>query len=121
MTVPEWLRAKKISAQFRSHQDNWQPIAILLDEVGGEYATPCGNEEGVLKCLARGNHPEGGTVLVLHWLEKKGPFAGNTGIDTLWFQQQAGTIKVRGTFFADLSHDYGEIRDLNEDLVEMVS
>lgn len=121
MMVPEWLRGKKINAQFRTHQDDWQPVAILLDETGGEYVTPGGEEQGIFKCLAQGNHPEGGTVLVLHWLEKKGPFAGNTGIDTLWFQQQAGVIKVRGTFFADSSHDYGEIRESNVEHMQMAS
>lgn len=109
MTVPEWLRSKEIAAQFRTHQDEWQVVNIYLDEKGGEYTTPTGDESGRFQCLAQGNHPDGGNVLILHWLEHKGPFAGKTGIDTLWFQQQGQTIKVRGTFFSDRGNDYGEI------------
>ncbi len=120
MTVPNWLRDKTINAQFRTHQDDWQLVQILLNERGGTYATPDGEEEGVFECLAAGNHPLGGSVLILHWLENKGPFAGNTGIDTLWFQEREKTIEVSGTFFADTSNDYGEIRSYSKKLVEMV-
>ncbi|GAB4233067.1 MAG: hypothetical protein Kow0049_16340 [Stanieria sp.] len=49
--------------------------------------------------IACGNHPHGGEVLILHWLENKGPLEGYSGIDTLWFQQEDQHIGVRGTFF----------------------
>lgn len=110
MSVPEWLRSKDITARFRVAQEDWQKVTILLNENGGTYTTPDGNEEGTLQCVANGSHPLGGEVLVLYWLEHKGPLAGQTGIDTLWLQAQSEGIKVCGTFFLDHSHDYGEIR-----------
>ena len=109
MPVPEWLRAKEITARFRVGEEDWQPVMILLNENGGKYVTPDGSEEGTFKYLAHGDHPSGGEVLVLHWLEHQGPLEGETGIDTLWLQHQDSTIKVRGTFFLDRSDDYGEI------------
>jgi hypothetical protein len=109
MKIPEWLRAKEIAARFRTSQDEWQPVTILLNEQGGKYITPTGDEEGTFNFIAGGNHPNGGEVLVLHWLENKGPFVGHTGIDTLWFQQKGHQIKLRGTFFVDRGSDYGEI------------
>ena len=109
MSVPEWLRKKEITARFRVAQEQWQPVKILLHENGGKYVTPDGKEAGIFQYLAHGDHPSGGEVLVLHWLEHKGPLKGNTGIDTLWLQQQGEAIKVRGTFFLDHSDDYGEI------------
>ncbi len=109
MPVSQWLRTKEINARFRISQEDWQPVTILLNENGGRYVTPDGNEEGTLQYLAHGNHPSGGEVLVLHWQEHKGPLKGNTGIDTLWLQPQGNTIKVCGTFFLDRSHEYGEI------------
>ena len=105
MSVPEWLRKKEIMARFRVAQEDWQPVTILLSEKGGKYVTPDGNEEGTFQYLAHGAHPSGGEVLVLHWLEHKGPLEGNTGIDTLWLQQQGEAIKIRGTFFLDRSND----------------
>lgn len=109
MPVPEWLREKKINARFRVNQEDWQPVTILLNESGGKYTTPDGNEEGTFKYVTHGDHPLGGEVLVLHWLEYKGPLKGNTGIDTLWLKPQGEAIKVCGTFFIDYSDDYGEI------------
>ncbi|MDJ0568840.1 MAG: hypothetical protein QNJ53_07300 [Pleurocapsa sp. MO_192.B19] len=109
MPVPEWLRTKEITARFRVSQEDWQPVKILLNENGGKYVTPSGDEEGTFEYVAHGDHPSGGEVLVLHWLEHKGPLEGNTGIDTLWLQPQGETIKVCGTFFLDHSQDYGEI------------
>lgn len=109
MQIPEWLKTKEITARFRVSQEDWQPVTILLDEEGGRYATPDGNESGILQYIAHGKHPLGGEVLVLHWLEEKGPLEGNTGIDTLWLRPLNNTIKVSGTFFLDHSHDYGEI------------
>ena len=109
MSVPKWLRKKAITARFRVAQEKWQPVTILLEENGGKYATPDGKETGIFQYLAHGNHPAGGEVLVLHWLEQKGPLAGNSGIDTLWLQQQKEAITVRGTFFLDQGNDYGEI------------
>lgn len=109
MSIPQWLRDQEISASFRVNQDDWQPVTILLTENSGKYFTPDGEEEGSFQYIAHGEHPLGGDVMILHWLEDKGPLEGNTGIDTLWFQQENGAIKVRGTFFLDRSHDYGEI------------
>jgi hypothetical protein len=109
MPVPEWLRAKEITVRFRVARDDWQPVTILLDENGGKYVTPDGEEEGTFQYVAHGEHPLGGDVIILHWLEHKGPLKDHTGIDTLWLQQQNGAIKVRGTFFLDRSYDYGEI------------
>ena len=109
MSVPEWLRTKEINARFRIGLEAWQAVTILLNKNGGEYITPDGSESGILRYVAHGNHPSGGEVLVLHWLEKKGPLEGNTGIDTLWLQPQGDAIKVCGTFFLDRTHDYGEI------------
>ncbi|MBE9045503.1 hypothetical protein IQ255_14015 [Pleurocapsales cyanobacterium LEGE 10410] len=109
MSIPKWLRTKEINAQFRIGQDDWQPVAISLNEHDGRYTTPDGSESGTLQYVAHGNHPSGGEVIVLHWLEQQGPLAGNTGIDTLWLQPQGDTIKVCGTFFLDRSNDYGEI------------
>lgn len=109
MSVPEWFRAKEISARFRVDQDDWQPVTILLNENGGKYVTPDGQEEGTFQYIAHGEHPLGGEVIILHWREHKGPLEGNTGIDTLWLQQQDEVINVRGTFFLDRSYDYGEI------------
>ena len=109
MPVPEWLRTKEITARFRVSQEDWQPVKILLNENGGKYVTPNGDEEGTFEYVAHGDHPSGGEVLVLHWLEHKGPLEGNTGIDTLWLQPQGEAIKVCGTFFLDHSQDYGEI------------
>lgn len=109
MKIPEWLRAKEIAAKFRISQDEWQPVTILLNEQGGKYITPTGEEEGTFNLIACGNHPHGGEVLILHWLENKGPLEGYSGIDTLWFQQEDQHIGVRGTFFLDRSNDYGEI------------
>lgn len=116
MSIPEWLREKEIIARFRVHKEDWQPVIILLQENGGKYLTPDGNEEGKLQYLAHGDHPSGGKVLVLHWLEHKGPLEGNTGIDTLWVQKQGEDIQVRGTFFLDHSYDYGEI-SMNADSI----
>lgn len=110
MKVPQWLRATEITAKFRISQDEWQPVTILLDEEGGKYATPTGEEEGIFNIIAGGIHPHGGEVLVLHWLENKGPLVGHTGIDTLWFQQKERQIEVRGTFFLDCGSEYGEIK-----------
>ena len=109
MPVPTWLQTKEITARFRVAQDDWQPVKILLDENGGRYVTPDGNESGTLQYLTHGKHPLGGEVLVLHWLEQKGPLEGSTGVDTLWLQPQGDAVKVSGTFFLDCSHDYGEI------------
>ncbi|MDJ0590556.1 MAG: hypothetical protein QNJ72_11250 [Pleurocapsa sp. MO_226.B13] len=109
MSVPEWLRTKEITARFRVGQEDWQAVTILLNENGGRYVTPDGNESGTLQYLAHGDHPLGGEVLVLHWLEQQGPLQGNTGIDTLWLQPQDEDIRVCGTFFLDRGHDYGEI------------
>jgi hypothetical protein len=109
MPIPEWLRAKEIAARFRVDRDDWQPVTILLDENGGKYVTPDGQEEGTLQYIAHGKHPLGGDVAILHWREYKGPLKDRTGIDTLWFQQQDEAIKVRGTFFLDRTDDYGEI------------
>ena len=109
MPIPEWLRTKEITARFRVAQEDWQPVTILLNEEGGRYVTPDGDESGTLQYLTHGQHPLGGEVLVLHWLEEKGPLEGNTGIDTLWLQPQGDDIKVSGTFFLDRSRDYGEI------------
>lgn len=109
MSVPEWLRTKEITARFRVGREDWQPVSIFLDEHGGKYVTPDGNESGTLQYVAHGKHPSGGEVLVLHWLEEKGPLQGNTGIDTFWLQSQGDGIKVRGTFFLDRTHDYGEM------------
>ena len=109
MQIPKWLTTKEIAARFRVSQEDWQPVKILLNEDGGKYTTPDGNESGTLQYVARGEHPLGGEVLVLHWLEEKGPLEGNTGIDTLWLQPQDNFIKVSGTFFLDSSHEYGEI------------
>lgn len=110
MSVPEWLRAKEIAARFRVEQEDWQEVTILLHEKGGKYVTPDGNEAGTFQYVTHGVHPSGGEVLILHWMEHKGPLAGQTGIDTLWLQQQGEVIQVRGTFFLDRSFDYGEIR-----------
>lgn len=109
MKVPEWLRTTEIAARFRISQDEWKPVTIFLNEQGGKYMTPTGDEEGTFNIIAGGIHPNGGDVLVLHWLENKGPFVGHTGIDTLWFQQKDQQIEVRGTFFVDCGSDYGEI------------
>lgn len=109
MPVPKWLQTKEITARFRVAQEDWQAITIVLNEDGGRYITPDGNESGMLQYLTHGKHPLGGEVLVLHWLEQRGPLEGNTGIDTLWLQPQGSDIKVSGTFFLDHSHDYGEI------------
>ena len=109
MPVPKWLQQKEITARFRVAKEDWQPITILLNESGGKYVTPDGSESGTLQYLTHGQHPLGGEVLVLHWLEQKGPLEGNTGIDTLWLQHQDNAIKVSGTFFLDRSEDYGEI------------
>ena len=109
MSVPEWLRNKEITARFRVASEDWQAVTILLDENGGKYVTPDGSESGALQYLAHGEHPLGGEVLILHWLEEKGPLQGNTGIDTLWLQPQGESIKVSGTFFLDRSCEYGEI------------
>ena len=109
MSVPKWLRTKEIAARFRVSQEDWQAVTILLNENGGSYTTPDGNEEGTFQYIAHGDHPSGGEVLVLHWLEHKGPLEGHTGIDTLWLQPQGEEIKVCGTFFLDRSNDYGEI------------
>ncbi len=111
MKVPEWLKSTEIAAKFRIDRDRWQPVTILLNEQRGTYKTPTGDEEGTFSIIADGNHPHGGEVLVLHWLEKKGPFVGNTGIDTLWFQQKERQIEVRGTFFVDCGNEYGEIKN----------
>ena len=115
MSVPEWLRTQEITARFRVGQDDWQAVTISLDENDGKYTTPDGNEFGTLQYIAHGQHPLGGDVLVLHWLEQKGPLEGNTGIDTLWLQPQDNKIKVSGTFFLDRTNDramdYGEIID----------
>ena len=110
MPVPEWLITKEIIARFRVGQENWQKVMILLNENGGKYVTPDGNEEGIFEYVAHGSHPSGGEVLVLHWREHKGPLEGQTGIDTLWLKPEGEAIKVRGTFFLDYSNDYGEIR-----------
>ncbi len=109
MAVREWVQTKEITARFRVAQEDWQAVTILLNEDGGRYITPDGNESGTLQYLTHGKHPLGGEVLVLHWLEQKGPLEGNTGIDTLWLQPQGDAIKVSGTFFLDRGHDYGEI------------
>ena len=109
MPVPEWLQQKEITARFRVAREDWQPITIFLNEDGGRYVTPDGSESGTLQYLTHALHPLGGEVLVLHWLEQKGPLEGNTGIDTLWLQHQGNAIKVSGTFFLDRSEDYGEI------------
>ena len=115
MSVPEWLRTQEITARFRAGQDDWQTVTISLNENDGRYITPDGNESGTLQYVAHGKHPLGGDVLVLHWLEQKGPLEGHTGIDTLWLQSQDKGIKVCGTFFLDRTHDgeieYGEIID----------
>lgn len=109
MPVPKWLQQKEITARFRVAREDWQPITIFLNEDGGRYVTPDGGESGTLQYLTHAQHPLGGEVLVLHWLEQKGPLEGNTGIDTLWLQHQGNAIKVSGTFFLDRSEDYGEI------------
>ena len=111
MKVPEWLKSTEIAAKFRIDRDEWQPVNIVLDERGGKYATPTGDESGTLNIIAGGSHPRGGEVLVLHWLENKGPFEGHTGIDTLWFQKKNEYIEVRGTFFKDCGSEYGEIKN----------
>ena len=115
MTVPQWLRSKEITARFRVGREAWQPVTISLNENEGMYITPDGSESGTLQYVAHGKHPLGGEVLVLHWLEQKGPLEGNTGIDTLWLQPQDDKVKVCGTFFLDRTHngaiDYGEIID----------
>lgn len=115
MSVPKWLQTQEIMARFRTGREAWQAVTISLNENDGRYITPDGNELGTLHYIAHGKHPLGGEVLVLHWLEQKGPLEGNTGIDTLWLQPQDNGIKVCGTFFLDRTHDgeidYGEIID----------
>ncbi len=109
MAVPEWLRSKMISVQFRAGQEAWQPALILLDECGGSYTTLSGDEGGSLDYIAHGTHPRGGEVMILHWHENYGPLKGHTGVETLWFQPQDQGLNVRGTFFIDEATDYGEI------------
>lgn len=109
MAVPAWLRGRKISVRFRAGQEAWQPVFISLDENGGHYIAPSGKEEGTFRYIAHGFHPEGGEVVILHWKENRGPFSGQTGVDTLWFQRRGQDIDVRGTFFLDDGTDYGEI------------
>lgn len=109
MAVPDWLKSKKVEARFRVGEEEWQPIDIFLEDDQGRYASPDQSEEGNLRYIAQGQHPQGGEIFLIYWQESHGPLAGHTGIDTLWFQQKEGTIMTRGTFFLDRSAEYGEI------------
>ena len=96
-------------AQFRVGQEEWQAVTLWLDEMGGRYVTSNEAEEGRFAYIGHGAHPLGGDVVLLHWQELRGPLAGQTGIDTLWFRDRDWGVEARGTFFVDGDPLYGEL------------